>query len=193
MGKILAVKTDTLFPDGIWEGFREQPPDKILKLIEDNKEFIERAPAEEDESYQQIIPQIILKVANKIFIHKIPQTGSESRLHDMWPIVLGGHVEETDLDITSASQREFDEEVNYKGKIINREFLGLVKRHDVPVNKVHIGLVWLFEGDSEEIEMTNDDGVVEGRFIEINQLNAYLDKMTYWSQTITPYLIKRFS
>jgi len=193
MAKILVVRTTTLFPDGIWEGFREATQEEALKIIDANREYIEREQAEVDESYQQIIPQIILKVGNKVLIHKIPVTGSEGRLHEMWPIFLGGHVEKTDKDISRATQREFEEEIKYKGKIIRREFLGLVKRHDVPVNRVHVGLVWLFEGDSEEFKPTKDKGIAEGRFVSISELAAYLDKMTYWSQTVTPYLMKRFS
>ncbi len=192
MPKILAVKTNILFPDGIWEGFREHANEDILKHLDTHKEFIERASAEEDESYQQIIPQIILKVGSKIFLHKIPTTGSEGRLHDMWPIFLGGHVDYTDASIWQAAEREFNEEINYRGNIVSKKFLGLVKRHDVPVNKVHVGLVWLFEGDREEFEATDDHGITEGKFVDINTLQEYIPHMSYWSQTAAPYLIERF-
>lgn len=193
MSKILVVKTSLLFPDGIWEGFREQKNDDVLELIDSHKEFIERADAEEDDSYQQIIPQIILKVGNKIFLHKIPKTGSEGRLHDMWPIFLGGHVDDTDAGIWDAAIREFEEEINYLGKIIKKEFLGIVKRHDVPVNKVHTGLVWLFEGDTEKFEATADHGITDGRFVLIDELDSYIEKMTHWSQVVVPYIIRRFA
>ena len=193
MSKILAVKTNILFPDGVWEGFREQKSEAVLNLIDEHKEFVERASAEEDESYQQIIPQIILKVGNKIFLHKIPQTGSEGRLHDMWPIFLGGHVDDTDSSIWDAAEREFNEEINYRGKIIKKEFLGIVKRNDMPVNKVHTGLVWLFEGDIEEFEATADHGIADGRFVQVSDLDSYVEKMTHWSQVVASYIIRRFA
>ena len=192
MSKILVVKTKILFPDNIWEGFQEQSSGEILKLIDKHKEYIERPHVEDDESYQQIIPQIILKVGKKIFLHKIPKTGSEGRLHDMWPIFLGGHVDDTDLGIWEAAEREFEEELNYKGNVVKKEFLGIVKMHDTPVNRVHLGLVWLFGGDCEDFEFTGDHGISEGKFVSIRELNSYRDRMTYWSQTCVPYFLKKF-
>jgi len=128
----------------------------------------------------------------KIFLHKIPKTGSEGRLHDMWPIFLGGHVDDTDLGIWEAAEREFEEELNYKGNVVKKEFLGIVKMHDTPVNRVHLGLVWLFEGDCEDFEFTGDHGISEGKFVSIRELNSYRDRMTYWSQTCVPYFLKKF-
>ncbi len=192
MSKILVVKTGVLFPNGIPEGFCEQSPDRILKLVDAHKEYIERSLAEEDDSYQQIIPQIILKVGDKIFLHKIPATGSESRLHDMWPIFLGGHVDDTDMGISEAAEREFAEEINYRGTIIKKEFFGVIKQHDTPVNRVHTGLIWLFEGDSEVWEATGDHGIAEGKFVPIKELPQYTARMTFWSQATVPYLVQRF-
>ena len=191
--KVLVIETKKFFPNGIWEGFREESTSGVLDLINKNKQFIRRGAVEEDENYQQVIPQIVLKVGSRIFIHRIPATGGEKRLHDQWPIFLGGHINETDLDIKKASEREFREEINYKGKIISKKFLGVVKRHDYPVNKVHIGLVWLFEGDSENFESTEDEGITDGKFIEIKNLNDYLGKMTYWSELVAKFIIKKFS
>lgn len=191
--EVLVVKTSLLFPEGVWEGFRKIKESDFLDFVNKNSEYIKRGIAETDDGYQQIVAQIILKVGKKIFIHRVPQTGSESRLHDLWPIFLGGHINDQDSDIESAVDREFKEEINYKGKIINKSFWGLVKLHDNPVNKVHIGMVWIFEGDSEEIEETGDNGIIEGKFADIKDLPNYLDKMTYWSKVVTPFLIKKFN
>lgn len=193
MGKgnnILAVKTEDLFPEEIREGFWEIPIEEVLDLVNRKGEFVPRVDADLDETYQQIIPQIILKVGKKIFIHKIPSTGNEERLHDMWPIFLGGHIDETDEGILEATQREFEEEINYQGNITKRKFLGLVNIHDHPVNRVHIGMVWLFEGDSEDFESTGDDGVSEGKFVSLDELEEYYDKMSYWSKLVYQYLSK---
>ena len=191
--RVMVVKADKLFQAGIWEGFREMDEKKFLDFVDKNREFLDRRNAEIDETFQQIIAQIILKVGDKIFLHRIPQTGSESRLHEMWPIFLGGHINDTDENIIKASEREFSEEVDYKGRILSRRFWGVVKLHDNPVNKVHIGMVWIFEGDSEDVGITGDDGILDGRFVKIKDLDNYLDKMTYWSRVVTPYLIKKFS
>lgn len=184
--EVLVIKTKTIFPDGIWEGFRQLDEKEFIEFINSNSEYLKRGYVETDESYQQVIAQIILKVGKKIFIHKVAQTGSESRLHDLWPILLGGHINNTDKDISKAFDREFSEEINYRGKIISKKFLGVVKLHDNPVNKVHVGLVWLYEGDIESFEDTGDDGVIDGKFADINELDALKDKMSYWSKVVYP-------
>jgi predicted NUDIX family phosphoesterase len=190
--KILVVPTEKLYPTGIKEGFFEIEEKNFLDLVKKNHLYMRRGDAETDEKFQQIVAQIILKVGGKIFIHRVPQSGSESRLHDMWPIFLGGHINNTDINIQHAVIREFNEEIKYKGKIKTKKFWGLVKLNDNPVNKVHVGMVWIFEGDTEEIEETGDEGVIDGKFVEIKNLNNYLQKMTYWSKVVTPNLIRKY-
>jgi predicted NUDIX family phosphoesterase len=189
-GRILVVRTADLFPEGIWEGFREDSARKYFSIISGKSFFKERSEVEEDDNFQQVIPQIILNVGNKILIHKIPSTGNESRLHDMWPIFLGGHVDETDLNIEAAVRREFEEEIEYNGEIIAQRYVGIVKLHDTNVNKVHVGLVYVFVGDSENYRSRNDDGVTEPKFVGMDELKEYYDKMTYWSKAVYPYLSK---
>jgi predicted NUDIX family phosphoesterase len=191
--EVLVIKTDILFPEEVWEGFREFKQQEIFNLINKNKNYLKRKFAEEDENWQQIIPQIALIVGNKIFIHNIPQTGSEGRLHDMWPIFLGGHINNLDGGITEAMLREFKEEIDYRGNIINKIFLGLVKLNSPKVNAVHTGLVWIFMGDSEKFESTEDEGLKDGKFIPLSQLKKYYSKMTYWSKTVAPAIIKKYS
>lgn len=188
--EVLVVKTKKLFPDGVWEGFKKLDQKKFLTFINNNSEYLKRGFAETDDSYQQIVVQIILKVGNKVFIHKIAQTGSESRLHDMWPIFLGGHINNTDSDIASAFDREFNEEINYKGKIISKKFWGVVKLHDNAVNKVHVGLVWVYEGATEDYESTGDHGLTDGHFADKKELEDKKEKMSYWSKIVLPELLK---
>ena len=161
----------------------------IADLIYRHGEYVVRGEVEEDPSYQQIIPQIVLRCGQKVFIHKIPSTGSEGRLHDLWPIFLGGHVDHGDGDIEEAAQREFEEEINYGGNIIEKNFLGVVKLHTNPVDQVHTGLVWEYWGDREEFSDTGDKGIAEGKFIHLSELPNYEPNMTHWSRAFYPFLI----
>lgn len=180
---ILCIATGKLFGEKVREGFWREDKEKIFGLIEEEGEYRERAEVEEDESWQQIIPQIVLKVKDRIFIHKIPASGSEERLHDLWPIFLGGHVDERDEGIEEAALREFEEEIEYQGEVVGREFVGLIKiNDDNPVNRVHTGLVWVFEGSKAEYEPTEDRGISEGKFVSWQEAEEYKEKMTYWSR-----------
>ncbi len=188
--KVMVIKTNVLFPKGIKEGIITENKEELLVTINKHAEYKKRLDVEENEDYQQIIPQIVLKCGQKIFIHRIPKTGNEGRLHDMWPIFLGGHVDDTDKDIAQATEREFKEEINYKGLIVSKQFIGLVKLHDTPVNRVHVGLIWLYEGNSENYETTSDNGLIDGKFVTLSELEYYRNSLTYWSKAFLPYLTK---
>ena len=136
--------------------------------------------------------KVLAVPTNKLFIHRIPMTGSEDRLHDLWPIFLGGHVEESDLNIEEAADREFNEELHYGGNILRKEFVGVVNLQDNAVNSVHAGLVWAFMGDSENFENTGDDGVIDGKFVTWEEAEKMLDQMSYWSRVAFPELRKRY-
>lgn len=198
MGKedqeILVVKTSDLFPNGIWEGFRVfDDSTGILGLINNKGEYKCRGEMEHDPNYQQIIPQIVLTTQEKVFVHRIPVSGGESRLHDLWPIFLGGHAEKFDSkNISMTAEREFNEEIDYRGQIIKREFVGAVNLQDNLVNSVHFGLVWVYLGDSEAFKDKGDDGVTDGRFISWTEAEKLVPKMSYWSRVAFPTLKLRY-
>lgn len=192
--KVLAIKREKLFSNGTWEGFKtDEDLNEVINLIESEGEYIRRGDLEEDESYKQIIAQIVLVVGNKLFLHRIPSSGSESRLQDMWPIFLGGHVDYGDESISKAMEREFREEIDYQGKIIKKEFAGLVNLEDNPVNRVHTGLVWVFKGDSENFKDNQDDGIAEGKFVTWGEADKMRENMTYWSKEAFPMLKEKFA
>lgn len=201
--QILVVRTAKLFPSGIWEGFRTgSEVDGLLDLINQNGEYRRRGDMENDSSFQQIIPQIVLIAENKLFIHQIPDSGSESRLHGLFPIFLGGHVENTDIvenendrignTVEVAAEREFREELVYKGRISVRKFVGAINLQDNDVNSVHFGLVWVYEGDKAESSDNFDEGVSQGRFVGWDEAADMIDQMSYWSKLAFPELRKRF-
>jgi predicted NUDIX family phosphoesterase len=189
--KILVVKTPIFFPEGIWEGFRDVSTFDPRPIVEKDGEYLLRPIAEENPTYQQIITQVLLVVNKKIFFYRIPKTGNESRLHDMWPMFLGGHIDEVDnFDLEVAVKREFEEEINYQGQITEKRFLGTVKLNDNPVDRVHVGLIWLYKGDSERFLPTEDRGLVDGRFFTLEEMKAYENKMSYWTKVMFQELEK---
>jgi len=191
--EVLVVKTDVMFPNGVKEGLFAADEKDLLQTITKHGSFLKRKFAEKDPGWQQIIPQISLVVGKKIFIHRIPDTTNEKRLKDMWPIFLGGHVNNIDGGIMEALKREFDEEIRYKGQIVKKTFIGIVKKSEPLVNKVHTGLVWVFQGDSEEFEGTGDNGIADGRFVMLQELRKYYSKMSYWSRIAAPEIARQFS
>ena len=54
--------------------------------------FVPRSAAEEDTKKKQIIPYIILQTADGGMTAAYNRQGSEKRLHDLWSIGIGGHI-----------------------------------------------------------------------------------------------------
>ncbi len=192
--QIWALKSEVLFEKRMWNGLLTEDLEYYYRIIHKHGEFLERGPLETDPSYKQIIAQIVLRVGDKYLLHRITKSGSEERLHDMWPIPVGGHVElidtvddEKDI-LETAMMREFMEEVNYKGQILDKKFIGLIYVDDGNVvNSVHVGALYLFIGDTEKID-PHEDCITDMRFLTLDELNEMKNQTTYWSQAILPEL-----
>jgi len=192
--QVLVVPTKKLYEKGEWNGFRSSNLSWYRKLVNEEGVFKLREKVENDLSWKQIIPQIIFVYQGKIFFHRISKSGGEIRLHDLYPIFLGGHVnpidkiERKDLLMTAA-EREFEEEVVYKGNFLRQDFVGLVNQMDEEVNQVHVGFVFVYVGDSDDIRVTEEQ-LEEVGMLSISELKPYLKQMTYWSRLVYPYLKK---
>lgn len=95
--KILCIKSEKLFKFGKWNGLKTDDLEELYDLLLKESEFRPRGELEEDPSYKQIIPQVVLKFKDRYFLHRHVD-GNESRLNSLHPLPLGGHVEEFDTN-----------------------------------------------------------------------------------------------
>ncbi len=82
---IMVVPTDILFRGGdYFNGF--VPVDMTEGRFEDiatrDHVWMERELAEKDPSHKQIIPYIVLKCGESVFVYKRSKAGTDSRLHE---------------------------------------------------------------------------------------------------------------
>lgn len=95
---------------------------KIYNFLLENSRFIERDAAENNTEYKQIIPQNVIRYEDKYFLMKKLSKSRESRLHDLFHLGAGGHIDLADANdkegdvITKGMLRELDEELNIKVK-----------------------------------------------------------------------------
>jgi predicted NUDIX family phosphoesterase len=191
--QIWCISADKLFAKGKWQGLMTENLDYYVDLLSNEGEFRTRGPLETDPSYKQIIGQVVLTAGGRILLHQITEKGSEARLHNMWPILIGGHIETIDQVpgeslLKTAINREFAEEVKYAGDIVDREMLGLVYiENENPVNSVHVGVVYRFAGSSEEFH-PDEAEIANMQFVTYEYLLANQDNLTYWSREVLPLL-----
>lgn len=197
---ILCIKSEYLFTanNPKWNGLKTDNLDYIYKTLLEESEFRRRGDLEEDPNYKQIIPQVILRYKSEAgetsyFLHK-QVDGGETRLNQLCPLPLGGHVEEFDIGqekdlIQSALDRELFEEADVQSKVIDKKFLGLIYIEDEnPVNHVHIGLVYIFDLDGKDVKIKETEKLEDIGFIDLDYLKTNINTLNFWSRKIVENL-----
>lgn len=114
-------------------------------------DFIPRSKAESDPSTKQIIPYVILQTQDFSQTAVYSRQGSEKRLHDLWSIGLGGHINPQDQDgedpsfesaLMKGMERELDEELSKRPLHEPVSFLGIISEEETEVGSVHLGAVF---------------------------------------------------
>ena len=171
---VLCVPAEIIFKEGKWQGLKKDNVDYYLDLIKNNYQFKKRGDVETDPSWQQIIPYIVFSFESKYFIYKYLLKAGEQRLVDTYQIGVGGHINEIDTSgsrdvLEEGMMREWSEEVEYKGNILERKLIGLLSDDSRPVEAVHLGLVYSFVGDSPEISIKEKDKM-KGELVELKDI-----------------------
>lgn len=146
--KVLVFKSEILKNQGYFQGMIiGESAGKIRSsvLTIDNLFYIDRDIAENDPSYKQVIPYCVFTKNSDLFIYQRSKKASENRLHDLWSVGVGGHINPCDglnsETISNACKREIEEEVSFTNPK-NIRFIGLINDDTTPVNSVHFGVVF---------------------------------------------------
>lgn len=184
--QVLCVKREDIFPDGAWHGFVTDGLERHQAVIREQHFFMPRAQVEDDPGYQQIIPYVVFRHAERYLLTHRLRASSERRLRKQYSLGVGGHINPGDLEggdpILDGLKREWEEEVVYDGRFEAR-LLGLLNDESSPVSKVHLGVVFLVDGDSPDIRIRETDKLA-GELLTLNEMRIYYLGMESWSQMV---------
>lgn len=129
-------------------GIVEVEEQKIQQLIQKEGLFIPRNQAEQDESFQQIIPYVVMKNNGQILLLLRTSKQGEKRLHDKYSLGVGGHINNLDDQkpwnaFLKGMKREITEEVDVE--IHSIDYIGIINDTSTPVSRVHLGLLYIAE------------------------------------------------
>jgi predicted NUDIX family phosphoesterase len=191
---VLVVPSDKLFEKGVWQGLKTENLDYYLELIKNNCEFKRRGDVETDNGVQQVIPYILFSFGNpvngtgKFFAYKYLAKAGEQRLvNDDYQLGVGGHINKEDVNdakdvVETGMMREWEEEVDFKGKLISKKLVGIINDDSRPVEQVHLGLVYHFVGDSADIQIKETDKMT-GKLSTVKELLENQSR-SVWSQIV---------
>jgi predicted NUDIX family phosphoesterase len=189
--QVWVVPRAEIFADGRWQGIRDRNLEETLARIGQGGRFMPRRAVEEDPDYQQIIPYIIFRHQDRYLLTKRLKASSERRLHHLYSLGVGGHINPPDNvnadPIADGLQREWLEEVQYLGAI-ERRLIGVIKDDSTAVGQVHLGLVYLLEGEHPSIQI-RETGKMTGALLTLEEMRIYYLDMESWSQLIYDYLL----
>lgn len=159
--------------------------------------FKPRANMEEDPSYKQFIPYIVLTHQEWVYRYWRTKRGGENRLHHMYSIGIGGHINpqddnlftQTDERFLEAAIRELKEEVNVAPPE-TLPFCGFINDDDSDVGKVHLGLVYQAEIKSREIT-PNESAIGRGEWCKRDSLLDGVEYETWSHFVITDFLLSQ--
>src|SRR3990167_2521932 len=186
--RVMVVKRDEIFADGIWRGIKTANLQKYLNIISTRHKFLPRSEVEENPHWQQIIPYLIFEKGDKIFLMRRKSDHTDKRLANMYSIGVGGHVNKKDMgsrNIMNWAKREFEEEISYEGHY-KSEFLGLINDDSNDVGLVHLGLVIKISGDSDNISIKDEHK--SGSLESLSKIGAHYKHMETWSQIVYDFL-----
>jgi predicted NUDIX family phosphoesterase len=191
--EVLVVSRDALFAGTEWTGFRDIGLDDLLVRIRAGYRFRPRREVEEDPTEPQIIPYVVFRHEDRYFLTHRLRRSSERRLRHLYSLGVGGHINPEDVGgstdpIEAGLRREWEEEVVYTGDFSTR-LLGAINDQTTPVGRVHVGLIFLVEGDRPEISIREIDKLA-GALLPLDAMRSYYLDMESWSQLIFDYLTK---
>jgi len=213
--KVLVVAREVIFENEHWQGLKTENLDYYLNLIKNNFQFRQRNEVENDSSWQQIIPYIVFNFQDKYFLYRYLKLAGEKRLKNDYLLGIGGHINPADKRLVKEDKssfpptecrlrdeggkdilevglmREWNEEVLYKGNLLEKKLIGILNDEKRPVEAVHLGLVYLFIGDSPKIFVREKD-VLEGKLIKLKDLGKKLKKTGGWAPIVYQEYLSKF-
>lgn len=141
-------------------------------------------------SKQPLVHYFTIIVKDRTAINTRSKHENEARLHNKLLIGFGGYIGLKDiylengvLDGLETIRRTADREVNEEvecGPILNRQFVGWIWDDTTPVNRVHLGIMELWELEDTQIR-SNEAEVRDTRFVTRGELGKCLESLEPWS------------
>jgi predicted NUDIX family phosphoesterase len=183
---VLVVPTARLQQLGVFQGFCPRIETYLPALLDPaHLRFLPRSAAENDPSFKQLIPYIVLRCGTQVFHYTRGQAGGEARLRALRSLGVGGHISDADGDLTgdlyrAGMQREIGEEVDLSCAYTER-MVGLINDDATPVGRVHLGVVHVFDL-AEPQARRREEALTACGFAPVAELRRHQEEFETWSQ-----------
>jgi predicted NUDIX family phosphoesterase len=183
---VLVVPRRAVIAEPGWKGVRTYGIETFLRVVAADGLFAPRAVMEENPAFKQVIPYLVLRDGERYFLMRRTRAGGDARLHDLWSIGVGGHLNPGDGDLIGGLRREWDEEV-IADFVPDFRLVGLLNDDTTPVGRVHLGAVYVADAAGRPVEIRETDKL-SGSFASPSEVAAVANDLETWSRLVFDFL-----
>jgi predicted NUDIX family phosphoesterase len=174
---------------GAFHGLNFEPRKYLDAILShENNFFLRREQAENDSSYKQLIPYVLLVHEERVFYYVRGKRAGEQRLVAKGSIGIGGHLNEGDAGLfhldeqnyNRVVEREVHEEIHLLTKFQNH-VVGLINDDTTEVGQVHLGVVHVFKLAEPKVEK-REAMITNVAFLDKKELFNRRESLESWSQ-----------
>jgi predicted NUDIX family phosphoesterase len=172
-----------------WYGLRTVGLDTFVAAVERDGRYEPRPRMELDPSFKQIIPYLVLRDGARYFLMQRTTAGADTRLHGMYSIGVGGHLNPGDGGLLGGLEREWHEEL-IADFLPEFELVALLNDDTTPVGAVHLGAVYVADVGGRPVAIRETEKL-RGGFASPTEVAAIVERMETWSRLAFEFLETR--
>jgi predicted NUDIX family phosphoesterase len=190
--QVLVLPRDRV-PGGCdFSGVRQATDADLVELqvaVVEHGRYVDRPAAEDDPGLKQLIPYVVVRDGDRVFLMERTAAGGDARLHGKASIGVGGHLNPIDGHedpLLSGLRREWAEELVADWEP-TFELRGLLNDDSNPVGAVHLGVVFEVQAAGRPVGVREHDKLL-GSFAGWGELTASWERLETWSQLVADAL-----
>ena len=184
--RVFVVPREALPEAASWHGLLTEGLAAFVEAVERDGSYEPRADMERDPSFKQIIPYLVLRDGEQYFLMQRTTAGADERLHGLYSIGVGGHLNPGDGGLLGGLEREWHEEL-VADFLPAFRLVALLNDDTTPVGAVHLGAVYVADVEGREVGI-RETHKLGGGFAAPDAVAAVVDRMETWSRLCFEFL-----
>jgi len=180
------VPRAALMEDPGWYGLRADGIASFEATVAEQGRFEPRAEMEADPGHKQVIPYLVLRDGDRVFLMRRTRAGGDERLHDRFSIGVGGHLNPGDGDLRGGLRREWHEEID-ADFVPEFRLVALLNDDTTEVGAVHLGAVYVADAAGRPVAI-RETHKLSGSFVAPADVAAVADRLETWSRLTFAFL-----
>ncbi len=152
-----------------------------------------RWQVEHDPAWRQLVCYIVLRQQRKLFLTERLRAQGEARLHSLFSVGVGGHInlEDGAEPLQSGWRRELAEELDLDWSPAEALPRAIINDLSNEVSRDHVGILYLVDVPPGRRVAIRETDKMCGQFVAMDRINAdFYSRLESWSQLVVDFLQK---